>query len=455
MEILPQPAGIRWSVPETEPQYVHHTQNTKTRQWQIYDVVASFFAAVALMLVFWFSLLVLDNGVPGESFWLLNLIVFWAVIAYLAFPRLHQIVSTIYVPNYFIGRTRTADGILGDPVNLAFNGSEAQIHVALQQAGWVQADPLTARSAWKIVVASVLRKSYAAAPVSHLYLFGRQEDFAYEREVQGNPARRHHVRFWKTPDGWTLPGGITVDWVAAATYDRSVGLSLFTGQITHKIDAHIDAERDYLIATVLYGVPNVDVKVIERYFNAYHSRNGGGDTIKTDGDLPVLCVRDVYEDIHESEKVAELANAVLPAVQPLHSDSTTQTHSAPTSSIISASDVKELPPTLFWFAGLLVIMNGVSNFALTDASILEIMAPTAFNLVMLTLIRLRQRWAWVVMLALQSLAAILLLVLALSEEPGRLMQSSFPVLLVFALSGTSVRLWVSKGRKDRYISTVR
>lgn len=143
-------------------------------------------------------------------------------------------------------------------------------------------------TAWNIVVASVLRKSYPSAPVSHPYLFGRQEDFAYEREVNGNPARRHHVRFWKTPEGWSLPGGIAADWLAAATYDRSVGLSLFTGQVTHKIDAHIDLERDHFDRDDSLRLTRCVVGVIDRYFNAYHARNGGGDTIRTDGDLPVL-----------------------------------------------------------------------------------------------------------------------------------------------------------------------
>jgi hypothetical protein len=36
------------------------------------------------------------------------------------------------------------------------------------------------------------------------------------------------VRFWPVPDGWRLPGGFQVGWLAAATYDRAVGISLFT-----------------------------------------------------------------------------------------------------------------------------------------------------------------------------------------------------------------------------------
>ena len=47
---------------------------------------------------------------------------FWLVLAYLVLPRLHRILTTIYVPDYFIGRARTSDGLLGDPVNLALDG---------------------------------------------------------------------------------------------------------------------------------------------------------------------------------------------------------------------------------------------------------------------------------------------------------------------------------------------
>ena len=93
--------------------------------------------------------------------------------------------------------------------------------------------------------------------MSPLFLFGRQQDFAYQQEVDGNPAQRHHVRFWRCPDDWLLPGGRRVDWVAAGTFDTSVGLSLFTLQITHKIDAETDVERDHIVATVTAADPRI------------------------------------------------------------------------------------------------------------------------------------------------------------------------------------------------------
>src|SRR5699024_11257892 len=75
----------------------------------------------------WLALLILLKGFSLGWWQVLTLLVFWGVVSYLALPRLHRILSQIYVPNYFIGRTRTSDGLLGDPVNLAWRGEEAQI----------------------------------------------------------------------------------------------------------------------------------------------------------------------------------------------------------------------------------------------------------------------------------------------------------------------------------------
>jgi len=79
-----------------------------------------------------------------------------------------------------------------------------------------------------------------------------------------------------------------VDWLAAGTYDRAVGLSLFTFQITHKIEANTDIERDHILTTVGQGTPEMTVRVIKDFSTGYHSRNGGGDLIQTDGDLPIM-----------------------------------------------------------------------------------------------------------------------------------------------------------------------
>ncbi len=229
------------------------------------------------------------------------LIVFWIMLTYLVLPRLHRILTRIYLPDYFIGRARTSDGLLGDPVNLALLGSEAQIHEVMTDAGWTLADDLTLATGWRTVTSTVRRRSYLEAPVSPLLLFGRKQDFAYQQEVDGSPGKRHHVRFWRCPEGWKLPGGHAADWLAAGTFDRSVGLSLFTLQVTHKIEADTDVERDYILDTVTRADPAVRVTIIEDFSTGYHARNGGGDRIKTDGDLPVIDLRGVHGPLAERD----------------------------------------------------------------------------------------------------------------------------------------------------------
>lgn len=229
----------------------------------------------------------------GESFalgWgqIWFFLVFWVLLAYLVLPRLHRILTRIYVPEYFIGRARTSDGLLGDPINLALLGSEPQVHDAMTAAGWTRADDLGLATGWRIVASTLMRRSYLEAPVSPLLLFGRKQDFAYQQEVNGTPGKRHHVRFWRCPPDWLLPGGIRVDWLAAGTYDRAVGFSLFTLQVTHKIDARTDVERDHIVDTVTAATRRARVNVIRDFSTGYHARNGGGDAIVTDGDLPII-----------------------------------------------------------------------------------------------------------------------------------------------------------------------
>ncbi|MFE6964767.1 LssY C-terminal domain-containing protein [Agromyces sp. NPDC057679] len=265
----------------------------RPRRFSANALLDGFFFIYAGVAAVWLAWLILEQSFDWGWFGLLFFVAFWLVLAYLVLPRLHRILTTIYVPDYFIGRARTSDGLLGDPVNLALDGDEPQLHAAMRAAGWSRADDVTAGTSWRIVASTLTGKSYDEAPVSPLFLFGRQQDFAYQQEVEGNPAKRHHVRFWRTPDGWLLPGGRRVGWLAAGTFDRAVGFSLFTLQVTHKIDADIDVERDHIVMTVLGANPRATVDVLADFSTGYHSRNGGGDSISTDGGLPVLDVREV------------------------------------------------------------------------------------------------------------------------------------------------------------------
>ncbi len=272
-----------WGMTPVAPVKVHDNPLARAARARVVDKV---FFGLGTIAAIWLAVQVAVTT-PIFSWWLVvGVIGIWLVWAYLALPRLNRILSSIYVPDYFIGRTRTSDGLLGDPLNLAFRGTGEQ----LATAGWTMADPVTLRSSVKIVRSVLLRTSYPEAPVSPLLLFGRTQDAAFQQEVRGNASKRHHVRFWRTPPGWPLPGGTRVDWLASGSYDRAVGLSLFTLQVTHKIDFDIDVERDHIVSSLTSAEPAVSVEVLGDFTTSYHSRNGGGDTVRTDGDLPIVDV---------------------------------------------------------------------------------------------------------------------------------------------------------------------
>ncbi|MCS5735304.1 LssY C-terminal domain-containing protein [Herbiconiux daphne] len=256
-------------------------------------VVDSLFFFFGTLSAGWLAFLVATESFAKGWQQLWFLLVFWLVVAYLLLPRVHSILTLFYVPDYFIGRAKTREGLLGDPVNVALRGSEAQIHEAMTNAGWHLADDMGLTSALRTVRGTLLRRSYPGAPVSRLYLFGNLMNFTYQQEVAGNPSKRHHVRFWRCPTGWLLPGGHKADWLAAGTYDRSIGINFFTLQVTHRIDKETDKERDHIVTSLVESNELASVKLIRNFSTGYHHVNGGGDAIVTDGDLPVVDLRRV------------------------------------------------------------------------------------------------------------------------------------------------------------------
>ena len=186
-------------------------------------------------------------------------------------------------------RSVTAAGIPGDPLNVAFVGSEEALLRAMAAARWVPADPITWKSSIRIAVSSVARKPYTEAPVSDLLVNGKKQDLAFEQASSGDPSKRHHVRFWKMNEEDLLDRPL---WVGAATYDSSVGLSRTTGQVTHHIAADIDQERDKLVADV-ERLEGVSIKWIDSFQHGSEGRNGGGDRYFTDRRLAVIEVEPV------------------------------------------------------------------------------------------------------------------------------------------------------------------
>jgi len=168
--------------------------------------------------------------------------------------------------------TRTQAGAAGDPVNLVFVGSKAQIVRSFHQAGWLIPDPITLQTSAKIAEDSLAHRSYPTAPVSPLYLFGRVQDLAFEKPTH-DVHNRGHLRLWQTT---TLLGGQPV-WVGAASSDQGIELSGTTHLPTHHIAPAVDLERNAvgvdlektgLVKEETYGTLTPPI---------FYARNGGGD----------------------------------------------------------------------------------------------------------------------------------------------------------------------------------
>ena len=178
--------------------------------------------------------------------------------------------------------TRTGTGIPGDALNVGLVGDKKDVLRAMDAAGWFAADPITLRSSLDIIGSVVLDRPYHDAPVSHLYYDDKKEDLAFEKPDGRSPDRRHHVRLWQVLDKGV--NGRPV-WLGAVTFDRGVGLSHDTGQITHHIGPDIDAERALLIRDLR------DAGMVQTLFQisgigpTLMGRNGGGDPYYTDGEI--------------------------------------------------------------------------------------------------------------------------------------------------------------------------
>lgn len=180
--------------------------------------------------------------------------------------------------------TTTAQGRKGDPVNVAFVGTEEELHRMLHGAGWYAADPITLRTSLRIAADVVLRKPYDHAPVSDLYLWERKQDLAFEQPVGDSPKQRHHVRFWRSAE---VDASGKPLWLGAATYDERVEISRTTGGITHKISADIDRERNKVVVDAHKAGSLAHVYWIDQFHRDREGHNGGGDPYFTDGRLAV------------------------------------------------------------------------------------------------------------------------------------------------------------------------
>jgi len=223
-----------------------------------------------------------------------------AATASLALLGAYLLVAYFIVPEIWIFRdagrvsmfgamvTTTEDDIPGDPINVGLVGSKEQVIRAFAATHWDPADAITLRSSIDIGLSVVLDRPDLDAPVSALIFEGRKQDLAFEKPVGKSADQRNHVRFWLTDK--TADDGRPL-WLGSASFDRGVGLSHDTGEITHHIGPDIDAERDLVIGDLSAAGQVGSTYEIEGVGATKTGRNGGGDPYFTDGKAMIGVLR--------------------------------------------------------------------------------------------------------------------------------------------------------------------
>lgn len=220
--------------------------------------------------------------------WVAAICTTYLVLAYIVAPEfwsLRFLRGDTTIPEMV---TRTPQGIPGDPINVGLVGTENSLIAAFAAAGWDRADSLSFKSDVEIGESVLFDRPDKDAPVSTLLFEGRKQDLAFEKPVGNSADQRHHVRLWRSSrtgkDGRPL-------WLGSTSFDRGVGLSHDTGEVTHHIAPDIDAERDFVIAQLFDASQIVSISEIPGVGPTMTGRNGGGDPYFTDGQAIIGVLR--------------------------------------------------------------------------------------------------------------------------------------------------------------------
>ena len=217
----------------------------------------------------------------------------WLALSYELLPDLwsrhERDRPTGTVPDALPKVTRDAEDIPGDPLNVSLVGDREDLVLAMQAIDWQPADAVTFDSSVRIAASVAFDRPDPAAPVSPLYLFGRPQDFAFEREIGSSADRRHHVRLWlvESSAAKRLDDSGRPVWIGSASLDIGSGVSHLTGEITHHIGPDLDAERDGLFADLARADQLVSRTQVNGVGATSDGRNAGGDHYFTDGKMDV------------------------------------------------------------------------------------------------------------------------------------------------------------------------
>jgi hypothetical protein len=131
----------------------------------------------------------------------------------------------------------------GDPLNIVIVGRGIDSLFSFISRGWKLDEPFDIHSVYRTIRAFLFRSEYLNAPVSPLYVFGREQDVALQK-ARNTVSLRNHLRLWLAP--FTV-AGLQV-WVGQIS--RDIGIKLTTQSwylTTHRISPAVDQDRFYLL----------------------------------------------------------------------------------------------------------------------------------------------------------------------------------------------------------------
>lgn len=175
----------------------------------------------------------------------------------------------------------------GDLVNFVLIGTQDQVTSALKAAGWIVADKTDKQAVLSALVATLQKNVYVAVPLSILYLFGRSQDYGYERaEAVMVSMQRNHFRIWQAP--FKAPQGSPI-WAGAGTHDIGIEKDQRSANaITHKIDADVDNERDFIGQTLQQSGQVEAMAYMTRSNPIKSTKTATGGEITSDGRVLVI-----------------------------------------------------------------------------------------------------------------------------------------------------------------------
>lgn len=191
----------------------------------------------------------------------------------------------------------------GDPINIILVGSFQDVGAAFVRRNWHASEIIWSKAIWRTVKSFLTNERYRYSPVSPLYVYGRQQDMAWQK-ARGNINRRNHIRIWLSPFQYQ---GKSV-FIGQVSRDIGVKFTLKSSTIsTHIIDPDVDEARRYFVEDMFYSQAVTKlghVKGVGATKKENPKLNLGGDPYFSDGYRAVL----FFESRPYSMSDIEIAN---------------------------------------------------------------------------------------------------------------------------------------------------